>query len=70
MVNHRVIRTVNTLVKVGADSMIIDGTYLLPVAMYMERLKIPYARLRRPTPKNIILVSSGEDDKISRHKTN
>lgn len=43
--------------------MIIDGTYLLPVAMYMERLKIPYARLRRPRPKNIILINSGEDEK-------
>jgi len=42
--------------------MIIDGTYLLPVKMYMERLEIPYAQLRRPTPKNIILVSSGEDE--------
>lgn len=41
--------------------MIIDGTYLLPVKMYMDRLKIPYAKLRRPTPK-MILVSSGEDE--------
>lgn len=29
----------------------IDGDYLFPVAMYMERLKIPLARLRRPSPK-------------------
>ena len=40
----------------------IDGNYLLPVAMYMERLTIPYAKLRRPTPKNIIHVPSGEDE--------
>ena len=43
--------------------MIIDGTYLYPVKMYMERLKIPYARLLRPTLKNIILINSGEDEK-------
>ena len=45
--------------------MIIDGDYLLPVQMYMERLTIPYARLRRPTLKNIILLDSGEDDKTT-----
>ena len=39
----------------------IDGDFLLPVAMYMERLEIPYAQLRRPRPK-MILVSSGEDE--------
>jgi len=30
---------------------IIDGDYLLPVKMYMERLQIPYAKLKRPKPR-------------------
>ena len=53
----------HTVVKGDDNTMIIDGTYLLPVKMYMERLTIPYARLRRPTPKNIILLPTGEDPK-------
>lgn len=63
MVNQWDMITKNTVVKGDDNTMIIDGTYLLPVKMYMERLTIPYARLRRPTPKNIILLSTGEDPK-------
>lgn len=40
---------------------VIDGNFLLPVSMYMERMRIPYARLKRPRPKDIVMVDTGED---------